>query len=454
MLRGEVFEGHASQAGTVITHDGAHRFDEFPLTDMQQAYWVGRHKTLELGNVAIHSYLEIEIAGLNVERLEWAWNAVIERHDMLRAVIHRNGRQQVLSDVGPYRIAKHHYASGSECETGRAGIRERLSHQVFDPERWPLFELLVSEGPGCGTVLHLSIDGVLLDIVVRECLQLYESSTADLPALNITFRDYVMAEQSLRTQPTYQDSLKWWRERLAKLPGPPDLPLCKRPNTLTNPRFQRRSGSLEAPVWSSLRRRALQAGLTAPCLLLTVYAKVVSEWSSNAHFAINVPQFDRRPVHPEVDQLVGEFASFTLVVCDFSLPATPAERCRVMQKELWDVLAHSDVSGVTLIRERIRLLGRGSAMFPVVFTANPTLGFHRPKALSQATRTRVVHAITQTPQVWLDFQIGEEQGVLSYNLDAVDDLFPPGMLDEATLRFGALLRTLADVDSCWQQTIL
>jgi hypothetical protein len=434
-----------------LTHDAAGRFEPFPLTEMQQAYWVGRQRSLELGNVAIHSYLEIRIETLDVERLERAWNGVIRRHDMLRAVIRPDGRQQVLREVDAYPIALETYATGAEHAAARRRLREHMSHEVFATDRWPLFSLLVTRGPEVGSVLHLSVDGVLLDAwslttVIRECLELYEQPERALPEPPVTFRDYVLAERRLREQPSYQASLEWWRRRLETLPGPPELPLATRPRLLRAPKFVRRSGELPAGAWQRLRNKAGAEGVTPPCIVLTLYAEVLSTWAGSRAFTLNVPRFDRLPLHPRIDDVVGEFASFTLMACDFSRPATVLERARQIQRQMWELLEHGQVSGLTVVRELLRTRGRGGAAFPVVFTANPSLGAHRPREAPKSLNSRVDDAITQTPQVWLDFQVGERDGALAFNWDAVDELFPSGVLDEMNSALCRRLARLAEDD--------
>src|SRR4051812_14950975 len=87
-----------------LVHDREHRHDPFPLTDMQQAYWVGRSGAISLG-MATHMYEEIEIEDLDIARLHRAWNQIVERHDVLRAIVLSNGMQQVLEHVPEYPIA-------------------------------------------------------------------------------------------------------------------------------------------------------------------------------------------------------------------------------------------------------------------------------------------------------------------------------------------------------------
>ena len=87
-----------------IVPDPKERYQPFPLTEVQQAYWVGRNSAFELGNVATHSYLELDCENLDIEKLSKAWQRVIEHHDMLRAIVLPDGQQQVLKEVPPYQI--------------------------------------------------------------------------------------------------------------------------------------------------------------------------------------------------------------------------------------------------------------------------------------------------------------------------------------------------------------
>src|SRR5262249_25197604 len=92
----------AGDVDRILIHDEANRHQPFPLTDIQQAYYFGRTAGFELGNVACHLYLEFASEMRDVEGLNRAWCRLIERHDMLRAVVDKDGRQRVLEDVPAY----------------------------------------------------------------------------------------------------------------------------------------------------------------------------------------------------------------------------------------------------------------------------------------------------------------------------------------------------------------
>ena len=92
-----------------IVHDEEHQYEPFPLTDVQQAYWVGRSNEFELGNVATHMYMEFEEKDLNIENLEAAWNGLIDRHEMLRAIVRPDGMQIVLPEVPHYKFEENNF---------------------------------------------------------------------------------------------------------------------------------------------------------------------------------------------------------------------------------------------------------------------------------------------------------------------------------------------------------
>lgn len=66
----------------------------------------------------------------------------------------------------------------------------------------------------------------------------------------------------------------------------------------------------------------------------------------------------------------------------------------------------------------------------------------------------MVYNITQTPQVWIDHQVREVDDCLEFNWDAVDELFPEGLVDSMFSAYCRLLRMLARDDRIWHQTHL
>ncbi|MEG4958745.1 MULTISPECIES: amino acid adenylation domain-containing protein [unclassified Microcoleus] len=445
-----------------IAPDPQNRYQPFPLNEMQQAYWIGRNSFFEMGNVAIHGYVEIESDELDLERFSLAWQRVVQRHDMLRAIVLPNGQQQILENVPAYKIEVLDLRSLAPEVAGEQleAIRDRLSHQVLPLDRWPLFEICASKINKRRTRLHISIDALCIDgwsfqILFGDLVKFYRNPNTAIAPLLLSFRDCVLATIALENSQFYQQSLDYWRTRLKTLPPAPELPLAKHPNSLTQPRFKRWSDRLDLPTWQRLKTRTARASLTPTGLLLAAYAEVLSLWSKTPRFTLNVPRFNRLPLHPQVEEIIGEFASFTLLEIDNSKQESFEVRAKRLQEQLWQDLEHQYVSGVRVLRELAQAQGTTAALMPVVFTIDPQNAPGEDSSIFSLIQElgELVHIIGQTPQVWIDAQFTETADGLSFSWDAVEELFPPGMIDDMFDAYCRLLQSLANEEETWQKTV-
>jgi natural product biosynthesis luciferase-like monooxygenase protein/amino acid adenylation domain-containing protein len=444
-----------------ITPEPENRFQPFPLTGLQQAYWVGRSGEVEMGQVASHSYIELE-SPFDLERLQEAWQRLIDRHDMMRAIVLSDGTQQVLQEVTPYQFRVLDLR-GQDTETVDAWleqVRDHMSHQILPSDQYPLFDIQATLLDQQRVRLHVSLDALVFDgwsigIVYQEWATLYHNPAADLEPLEISFRDYVLAERSLIHSEEYQRSQEYWRNRIDSLPLGPDLPIAKQPSALKNGQFVRREAVVNASLWQQVKAQSAKLGITPPGILAAVYAEVLSLWSRERHFCINVPSFNRFPLHSQVNRLIGEAASFTVLEVDNTGDAPFAERAKRLQEQLWSDLDHRFFSGVEILRELAIAQNRLSgSLMPVVFTAIPedesgqsTYATVQAEALGE-----VVFAINQTSQVWLDNHVFEHQGALHCHWDTVEELFPEGLSQNLLEAFTQLLQLLATEPELWQQS--
>ncbi|OKP97461.1 hybrid non-ribosomal peptide synthetase/type I polyketide synthase [Paenibacillus sp. P46E] len=435
------------------------RYKPFPLTDVQQAYWIGRNEGLELGNVSTHIYWEIESKDLDIPSLETAWQLLIHRHDMLRAVILADGTQQVLEEVPLYRIeiADLRDSDPEETEEKLVQVRQHMSHQVMPSDCWPLFEIKASRLKD-KVRLHVSLDLLIGDawsfmqILSVEMAQLYQDPKAMLPALQVTYRDFVLAEAAFRDSKAGNSSRQYWMERLPTLPPAPELPLVKRASSASRPTFTRRTTELPKESWRMLKKNAAALGLTPSSALCAAFAEVLAAWSRSPKFTINLTLFNRLPIHPQVNEIVGDFTSLTLLEVNHTEPGSIAERAVRLQKQLWEDLDHRYVNGIQVIRELARLEGGAPrAVMPVVFTSilNQISPEQDELPLGISDLADDVFSISQTPQVWLDHQVTESRGALILNWDAVEELFPPQMLDDMFEAYCCLLNRLAEQKMAW-----
>jgi myxalamid-type polyketide synthase MxaD len=434
------------------------RHEPFPLNDIQQAYWVGRNGLFELGDVSAHMYLEVDGVELDVGRLEAAWRRIVARHEMLRAVIDSDGRQQVLREVPEYTIEVEDLRGvpPEAAEARLAATRDRLSHEVMPADRWPLFVIRGSRLDDRRLRLHLSFDILIADvwswqILFREWAELYRDGSARLPDLEITFRDYILAERAVEDSGPHRRSLEYWRRRIPTLPPAPELPVAAHAAELARTRFARRTARLEPEAWQRLKARAREAGLTSSGVLLGAFAEVLSAWSKSPRFTINVTLFNRLPLHPQVNDIVGDFTTVNLLAVDATAGADFEARARAVQQQLWEDLEHVHASGVRVMRELTRAQGSAPrALMPIVFTSTLATSYGEgDHSFPIEWLGEIGYGISQTPQVWLDHQVFEQRGALTFNWDAVEAMFPPGLLDDMFASYETLLRRLASDLASW-----
>ncbi|MGW6982530.1 non-ribosomal peptide synthetase [Streptomyces sp. NPDC054932] len=434
------------------------RYQPFPLTPLQQAYWLGRGDDFLLGNVGSHVYFEVDTPRLDLERCTAALQQVIARHDMLRTVFRPDGRQEVLRSVPPYRLGVSDVRDvpADEAEEQLEAVRERMSGQVFAAERWPLFEMHAACLDDRRTRLYFSIDLLICDlrsfqVLLDEWLQLYTNPGAVLPPLELSFRDYVLAERAWEDSDTYRRSREYWRNRIPGLAPAPELPVIKPLSDVSKPSFVRHSTTLEPEVWSRLKQRAKKARLTPATVLLAAFAEVLSVWSKSPRFTLNLILFNRLPVHPQVNDVIGEFTSMILLGVDNSGPDSFEARATRMQEQLWDDLDHRHFHGVNVLRELARSQGSAhGATMPVVFTCDVVHDFMAPEKATTSSMGDFVYGLSQTPQVSLDHQAFERGGALVLNWDAVEELFPAGLVSDMCEAEVRLLHRLLEDEAWWQ----
>ncbi|MEV2271944.1 SDR family NAD(P)-dependent oxidoreductase [Nonomuraea africana] len=430
-------------SGMVVDPSGT-----FPMTRVQHAYWVGRDGGYRWGDLPCHFYLEYDCPGLDLDRYEQAWNRVVTRHPMLRAVTTPEGEFRVLESLPRYRIRVHDLASMTEERRAErlAALRERLSTKPGPPDRWPLAQIQAARLPGGVVRLFIGVDVLVCDaaswwIIESELHTLYRDPDTTLPRLDLHPATCVAA---LERQD--ERAALYWRERLDTLPGPPRLPVGDPAGT--SPRFVRRAVRLDRDEWAALRMAAAHHRVTPAAVLLTVYTDVLARWAGSAGFCVTLTLFDRPPIHPHVNRVVGDFTSLLL----HEVPATPAatfaERAAATQARMFDDLDHRGFSALDVLTEQAARTGELRPV-PVVFTS--ALGVADMVGGEEGLEWagEQVYAVSQTPQTWLDHQVLEHDGELRLQWDALDGVLPGDELEALIAEHAARVRELAERPAAW-----
>ncbi|WP_019973208.1 non-ribosomal peptide synthetase [Mycobacterium sp. 141] len=456
-------------AETTVLRARQDRFEPFPLTDVQAAYLVGRTSAFRWGGVGCHGYGEFAVDYVVTrpapELYGEAWRKVVDRHDMLRCEVHPDGYQTIRSDA-PDGLTVRECHSADEVERERSRIAHQLRNRVYPLGKAPMYDIVVTVGPD-DAVVHLSIDLLIADFVSISILMAdFEKCLVDpeceLPPVDFTFRDYLLNMVRERSSAIGTDrrqrDLAYWQDRLDHMPPPVTLPTLPAEEvqqaSQKGTTFSRRSMRLSEAKFGALSRYAAQHGATVNVAIMSVFSRVIGRYGDRDHFLLTLTTMDRQPIVPSVAQLVGDFTGTSVLEVDVSGERTFRELLHGVGERLFDDLDHSTAGGVNVAR----LLGqrdehRGEQS-PVVFTS--TLG--APDGFRDVG-ARLLHPIegrglSQTPQVLLDCQVSEFDGVLEVNWDTRDYTVPAEVLDSAFADFRGALESLSVDSRAWEQPLL
>ena len=431
--------------------------EPFPLTPMQQAYWVARTGHTQEGSeagVSCHFYYEFESTDLDLARLDAAWQAVIARHDALRLVFTDGGFQRVLPEVpsAPIVCQDLREMSDAECSTRLTQVRHEMANAHRPIDQWPLFETRAHLLAGGKLRLHLDMDMLLVDassigILLSDWERCYHGAALpELPS-GCTFRACVVRQQQLKASPQHRAAMEYWTARRPLFPPIPAVPRIA--GRAFAPQTRRREARLLPESWARLKVLARERGLTPSMVVCSAYAEVLSHWAGGDPFVLNLTQFNRPRVHPQVDALVGEFTNLLFLECDLDPDADFDARASQLQAQLRRHLDHCEaINGVEVLRAWSQ--GGEPVVLPFVFTSILGLA-DREDGIGQGWLGEPVFGSSQTPQVWLDHIVSEVEGALICAWDAVEARFPPGLLDEMLEAFQRRISLLSESESAWSR---
>ena len=419
------------------------RYEEFPLTNIQNSYVVGRNRAYNLGNVTCHGYIEITYEEeLDHKKLEEAWNKVIFKHDMLRVIVYPEGYQKVQAYVPYVNIPYYDLRACDDITLLKEEefIRSIYAEKQYELGTWPLCDIVLSVRNG-KSVIHFSLDMLITDFMsanlILDDLDRYYHGEPVEPVVATLYRDIVIHNKKLEHQKSEKRKKdeQYWSKKIVDMGAAPELIVDFSEEISEKVAFEQVKYFIHLHGKESITRFAQQMKVTPSTLILAAFSEIINRWSKNSKFCINLTILNRDKSIPDIEKVVGDFTDVSVLSLDYSEPKCFKDRIMKIQMDLWEDLQHSSVSGIEVLRD----LGRSkkeNIIIPVVYTS--TLGVTNSDD-SFLSRSHISYKISQTPQVWIDCQIAEENDGITVNWDYRTGIFNHSVIKQMFQAFCRIL---------------
>ena len=426
-------------------------YQPFPLADLQRGFLLAEDPFMEF-HVRPHLYMEFDREGLDIDRYRRSWQKALQRHYKEWVQLIDDSRLAVIQETInlPCEIQDLTGYSAAEVESNLLRTRDAMMRAQLPLNEWPWLDLKVSlwqENGHRRARIHYNHNNFFSDgpgtaQLLQEVEQYYQNPDLQLPTIELSTRDAVLALEALAESEAGQRDRHYWESRLPNLLGPPELPTRPGMNRRCRSMLNRREYFLEAPLWQCFKQRANDLGLTPSTAVFAVYAELLGAWANQPHFVLSNMMTRRLLPHPDMGRILGNFASLYPLEVDLRGESTFLERALRLQQQVLRDSQHRRWGGLQVMQQLNSNTGQfGRAPIPFVIGSGLMMeGFERPG-----------FSCLETSQVMLDHQFWElTDGRFYFVWDVMEDSFPDGLLDAMAEGYLTLLHTLATDDPAWQ----
>lgn len=412
------------------------KIHSFPLTDMQQAYWLGRRSDFLQGNSAANFYGEFEIKNEDVDKIENAWNALLKKHKNLCTQITKNNRQQIAPVASVYSIKKVDYSGLDKATKGERllEVRKRIAYKNRDQAGTCLFDLQISQVSDRLSLLHVSIDSIIIDFIsfIKLCCEWAEivESNFEITPPETDFPRYLKYLQTKQNSTKYEKSKSYWRKRIRTLPLAPKIQITGSPCCNDKDLFSF-NRQLNDDQWSEIKKQARLANVTPTIFFLYLYAETINYFAETPSFLLNVTFSDRDNKFDGVQDLLGNFTNLLPFELDFKVRKTCLERLQDIKNRLLHDIDHRSFTGIEIMRE-VSQLRMSAQTLPMVFSS--AVDNNKWVELGQT-----VYLCNPTPQVQIHNYIYQNSDGVKVCLEFDNLTFSKSFVDQFTRLYNQLL---------------
>ena len=394
---------------------------------------------------------------LNVEALNWSFQEVVNRHEVLRTTFYSEKGlvyQRILAKSDWELVSEdltHLSKYDQQAAIRNIGIRE--STRAFDLEEGPyarrtrllrviLVKLSEQEHALFVAMHHIISDGWSIKILVKEVSCLYgariQGHASPLPELNIQYRDYVVWQKKFLQGDYLASQLQYWEAQLA------ELNTLQLPYDYPRPPIQTYKGTdfnfiLEDTLVERLSELGREQGATLFMVLLAAFKVLLSRYSRQEDICVGIPVANRSD--KAVEPLIGFFVNTLALRTDLSGKPSFLELLEREQRVTIGALDHQNVPFEKLVEVlKIDRHLSHSPLFQVMFSLNSEEFGGVPEFPD--LEVEVLNPEIQTAQFDLSLHLLHRGGKIEARFDYNTDLFKLVTVRRMADHFNNLLESI------------
>jgi amino acid adenylation domain-containing protein len=406
---------------------------EAPLSFAQSRVWF--YEQLSPGGGAYNRPANFRLVGrLNVETLSRSLDAIIERHEALRATFHArdDGPIQIISprlSLSPLPLIDLRHAPAATREERARHIAREEARRPFDLSRGPVVRaslLCLDEREHLLllTFHHIAFDGWSQGVLLREFAAHYDAFDAGaqpaLPEPPVEYGDFAVWQRLRLAGEDGERQLEYWRRKLANAPPPREL----LPAPCDPGGRAARGAEYVVLVPPSLAHRLASlcrgGGATMFMALLATFYVLLHRYTGEDDLIIGAPVAGR--TREEVEPLIGCFINTLALRTDLSGDPSFRELLRRVRASTLEAYTHQEVPYERIVEE----LGPDRRASPTPFFRVMLNLRNLPRAEAHAERIEIqkVESETFAAVEDLTLDVGESGGglrcVFQYNSEQFD----------------------------------
>ncbi|MEM9821800.1 MAG: amino acid adenylation domain-containing protein, partial [Bacteroidota bacterium] len=398
------------------------------------------------GSLAYNMPSVLKLKGaINIEVLEYSFNAIVNRHEVLRTVYQAEEGQpyQVVLPKDQWKLNVTDLTENADVGKVDERIESEIK-QAFDLAndymlRANLLKVAEDEFVLIMIIHHIASDGWSNPILVNEIVSFYKAKIAGeeagLSDLPIQYLDYAVWQKEYLTGEVLNQKLSYWEK---KLKGTEPINL---PTDFVRPAIQSTNGrtvgmTIDQKTSEQVAALAKETGTTLSMILLSVLKILLSRYSGQNDICVGMPIANRSAA--EVESLIGFFVNTLALRSNLNEEVAFADFIREMKQVMLEAFNHQDVPFEKIVDrvESGRDMSR-NPIFQVAYTFNNTEDI--PDLDLGGATLEMMPFVDETTPYDLSWDLESTKEGIRIDVQYCTDLFQGATVERMLAHFGQLL---------------